>query len=176
MSQTSRRCRPLRRARAARSARASAFLTLTALGLALWPRPVSSQKGACEGAYQPQFKYAGGTEEIPPGCSGTLQLGTDSMTYSCTPHTAVVPYRAIETMQYRADVVRRVRKLKVKWRLVPPFGGGHVNRYFTLVYRVSSATHVLILEVPNDEMRPYLAEIDLKCGRRVDVERHEDYQ
>jgi len=87
-----------------------------------------------------------------------------------------VPYDAIEIMQYRADVTRHVRRLKVQWRVTPPIGGGNKNRYFTLVYRTSGATHALVLEVPVEQMRPYLAEIDLKVGRRVDVQRHEDYE
>jgi hypothetical protein len=144
------------------------------MGLLLF-RP-SFQTKALDRTHETRFKYAGGTEDVQSGCSGSLQLGSDVMTYKCAQYSIEIPYHAIETMQYRADVSRRVRKLKVTWRVTPPSGGGHNNRYFTLVYRVDGATHVVVLEVPNDEMRPYLAEIDLKCGRRVDVQRHEDYQ
>ena len=134
-------------------------------------RPITSNR-----TQKPQFEYAGGTEDLPSACRGTLQLTSDSMIFTCPQHSIAIPYRALETMQYRADVTRRVRKMRLKWRLPPPMGGGHTNRYFTLVYRLSSAAHVVILQVPSDEMNPYLAEIDLKCGRRVDVQRHEDYE
>lgn len=147
-----------------------------ALGLGLQCSAARSLTIASNRTQEPKFKYAGGTEDVLAGCPGTLQLTNDSMTYSCAQRSVAIPYRAIETMQYRADVIRHVRKLRLKWRVVPPIGGGHNNRYFTLVYRVSGVTHVMVLEVPNDEMRPYLAEIDLKCGRRVDVQRHEDYE
>ena len=156
------------------------LLRAACFGLLLILSPSSSVAIASEQkelrTHEPQFKYAGGTEGILPGCAGTLQITSSSLTYSCAPSSLEIPYGAIEIMQYRADVTRHVRKLKVKWHVPPPMGGGHNNRYFTLVYRVSGATHVLVLEVPNDEMRTYLAEIDLKCGRRVDVQRHEDYE
>ena len=135
-----------------------------------------SRTNDSERAREPQFKYAGGTEDVLAGCSGILKLASETMTYNCAQYSVTIPYAAIEIMQYRADVSRRVRKLKLKWRVPPPAGGGHNNRYFTMLYRISGVSHVVILEVPNDEMRPYMAEIDLKCGRRVDVQRHEDYE
>ena len=131
---------------------------------------------ASERSREPKFKYVGGTENVLGGCVGVLQLASDSMAFNCAPFKVTVPYEAIEIMQYRADVRRHVRRLRVAWRIYPPHGGGSKNRYFTIVYRSSGATHVLVLEVPSDEMRPYLAEIDLKVGRRVDVQRHEDYE
>ncbi|HEY6290168.1 MAG TPA: hypothetical protein VI455_01220 [Terriglobia bacterium] len=131
---------------------------------------------ASDQAREPRFKYVGGTESVPGGCVGVLQLALDSMAFKCEPSTVTVPYGAIEIMQYRADVTRHVRRLKVRWWVDPPVGGGNKNRYFTLVYRASGATHAMVLEVPADQMRPYLAEIDLKVGRRVEVQRHEDYE
>ena len=151
-------------------------LLVAGVGLLLALSPSSSRSGVSDRAHQPQFKYAGGTEDVLFGCAGTLQINSSSLTYSCAQYSVDIPYSGIEIMQYRADVTRRVRKLKLKWHVYPPMGGGHNNRFFTLVYRISGVTHALVLEVPNDEMRPYLAEIDLKCGRRVDVQRHEDYE
>jgi len=40
---------------------------------------------------------------------------------------------------------------------------------------VDNAHHVLVLRVRPGVMRPYLAEIDLKAHRRVEVENLEDY-
>ena len=61
---------------------------------------------------------------------------------------------------------------KVKPQLFTPMFGGKGNRYFTIVYQVDDhgPTNTLVLEVSPDDMRPYLAEIDVKVGRRVDVE------
>jgi hypothetical protein len=165
---------PLRSAPAAWFWRSCRIL-LAAFSLGPW-LVITSWTAESERIKEPQFKYAGGTEAILAGCSGILQLAPESMKYKCTQYSLTIPYRAIEIMQYRADVSRRVRKLKLKWRVAPPAGGGHKNRYFTMLYRISGVPHVIVLEVPNEEMRPYMAEIDLKCGRRVDVQRHEDYE
>ncbi len=117
-----------------------------------------------------------GTENVRYNCVGTLQIGDDALTYKCGPSKIEIPYREIETMQYRADVTPRVRKMKVRWTApLPQDVRGNKNLYFTLVYRTSGVPHVLILEVTEDDMRPYLAEIDLRVGRRVEVESHENY-
>jgi hypothetical protein len=153
-------------------------VTLLAAGLALgllgfpsslWPSP-------SDRPLVPQFKYFGGTEDVPSDCVGALQLIPDGLKFTCGHSSLEIPYGAIQIMEYRADVSRRVRKLKVKWRVIPPYVHPHDNRFFTLVYRTSGATRVVVFDVPPDEMNPYLAEIDLKSGRRVDVQRHEDYE
>jgi hypothetical protein len=123
-----------------------------------------------------RFKYVGGTEKVPYECVGTVQILDNALAFRCDSSVVTMPYRDIETMQYRADVTRRVRKMKVRWTAIPPeHTGGGKNLYFTLIYRASGLTQVLILEVPEDQMRPYLAEIDLKAGRRVEVQSHENY-
>jgi hypothetical protein len=123
-----------------------------------------------------RFKYVGGTESVQFNCVGTLQITEDALNYRCESAEVRVPYRDIDTMQYRADVTHRIRKMRVRWTAYPPDrSGGSKNIYFILVYRPSGVTHVLILQVPEDQMRPYLAEIDLKMGRRVEVQSHENY-
>jgi hypothetical protein len=124
----------------------------------------------------PQFKYAGGTEDVVEGCTGVLQLGGDLMAFQCAQYTVSIPYDSIQIMQYRAGVSREVRRMKPKWKVTPPFSAGSKNRYFTVVYRRSGVSHVIVLDVPSGGMLPYLAEIDLKAGRRVDVQQHEDYE
>lgn len=120
-----------------------------------------------------RFTYVGGSENVRYLCVGTLQISDDALTYKCESSVVRIPYRDIEIMQYRADVTRRIRRMKVRWTAIPPeHTGGNKNIYFILVYR---PTHVLILQVPEDQMRPYLAEIDLKMGRRVEVQSHENY-
>jgi len=124
----------------------------------------------------PRFKHVGGTENVRYGCVGTLQILDDALAFRCESSVVTIPYRDIETLQYRSDVTRRVRKMKVRWTAIPPeHSGGSKNIYFTVTYRAAGAVHVLILEISEDQMRPYLAEIDLKAGRRVEVQSHENY-
>lgn len=146
-----------------------AAAALTALYLLAAPSAASSEK-------VPQFKYAGGTEDVVEGCTGVLQLGGDLMAFQCAQYTVSIPYDSIQIMQYRAGVSREVRRMKPKWKVTPPFSAGSKNRYFTVVYKRSGVSHVIVLDVPSGGMLPYLAEIDLKAGRRVDVQRHEDYE
>jgi hypothetical protein len=131
-----------------------------------------------QGPHEPQFIYAGGTEDVAQGCIGVLQLTSSSMAYKCAQRTLIVPYNAIEVMEYRRNVSQRIWKMNPDWKVRPPeyHLKGKQNHYFTLVYRDSDRTHILVLDVPVDEMNPYLAEIELKADRRVDVQRHDDYQ
>jgi len=128
--------------------------------------------------HAPQFTYAGGTEDVAEGCVGVLQLTSSSMAYKCDQRTLIVPYDGIDVMEYRQNVSPQVWKMNPNWKVKPPeyHLKGKGNHYFTLVYRDSGATHILVLDVPVDQMNPYLAEIELKTDRRVDVQRHEDYQ
>ncbi len=123
-----------------------------------------------------QFKYAGGTEHIPEACAGRLELGQEALTFKCFQYALAIPYSSINLMQYRPDVSKEVRKLKLKWKVRPAGGGGKHNRYFTVRYTGGGTTHVVVLEVLPEAMRPYLAEIDLKVGRRVEVKGYEDYE
>jgi hypothetical protein len=69
--------------------------------------------------------------------------------------------------------------MKIKWKVRPeivgPLFGKKENRYFTIVYGEHSPTEALVLKVSPDDMRPYLAEIDLKTGHRVEVMGYEKY-
>lgn len=129
-------------------------------------------------AHEPQFTYAGGTEDVADGCVGVLELSSNSMAYKCGQRTLMIPYKDIDVMEYRHDVSPGVWKMNPDWKVRPPqyHIKGKGNHYFTLVYRGSGATHILVLDVPVDQMNPYLAEIELKTGRQVDVQRHDDYQ
>ena len=123
-----------------------------------------------------QFKYAGGTENIPQGCTGALELASESLTFKCFQYVVAIPYASIGLMQYRPDVSKEVRKLKLKWKGRPQGGGGKRNRYFTVQYNEGGTRHVIVLEVLPEVMRPYLAAIDLKAGKRVEVKGYEDYE
>ncbi len=123
----------------------------------------------------PQFKYAGGTENLPSGCDGNLELGSSVLTFKCAFGSLAIPYSSITLMQYRPDVSRRVWKMKFHWKVRPSAGGGKRNRYFTLLYELVHTPHAVVLEVPPESMRPYLAELDLKSGKRVEVKASESY-
>lgn len=128
---------------------------------------------------KPQFKYAAGTESLSQGCEGNLEIGTEGLTFKCVGGSVSAPYASISLMQYRSDVSRKVRKMKVKWTVRPdyvtPIFGGRRNRFFTVVFRTEAATRIVILRVHPEAMRPYLAEIDLRAEKRVEVESYEEY-
>ena len=132
-----------------------------------------------EEAVRSQFKYAGGTENVSGGCEGNLELRPEFVAFTCRGGEVSVPYSSITLMQYRSGISRRVRRLKVPWKvnpiIFPQVVGGKKNRYFTVVYRLENQPRVLILRVHPDAMRPYLAELDLRSQRRVEVQSYEEY-
>jgi hypothetical protein len=156
--------------------RKTPILALTALLVAA-SSAYSREKPAPSG---PPFKYAGGTENVEPLCEGNLELGSQVLTFKCSTGSSVtIPYDSIAMMQYRPDVSKKVWKMKPKWKVRPvletPLMGSKRNRYFTVVYTKNGAAHAMILDVLPDAMRPYLAEIDLKAGKRVEVKSFETY-
>jgi len=131
---------------------------------------------AREHAAKPAFRYIGGTLAMPDHCEGNLELGTEVMTFECTNASVRIPYSAIRFMQYRTNISRKVRRMKPHWKVSPQTSmalfGGKGNRYFTIVYQEKDEDPLdaLVLQVSSEDMRPYLAEIDLRAGQRVDVE------
>jgi len=71
---------------------------------------------------------------------------------------------------------KRVAKLGLPWQVELERRRPRRNRYFTVVYKDEAATHVVVLKVSPIAMRPYLAEIELKSGKRVEVMGYEDYE
>jgi hypothetical protein len=122
------------------------------------------------------FQYAGGTERIEIDCAGKLEVTTQGLVFKCPSGSFDMPFSTITLMQFRPDVSRRVRTLKLKWSTFPtPLLPGKQNKYFTVVCRKQGVTHVVVLSVDPLSMRPYLAEIELKSGKRVEVMPYEDY-
>ena len=129
------------------------------------------------GSEKPPFQYAGGTETIKRGCAGDLEVMSDALVFKCPAGSVEMPFSAITLLQYRPDVSKHVRKMKIKWRVRPDSGGGSHNKYLTVLFEEENKTrHIVVLKVEPQEMRPYLAEIELKSGKRVEVMGHEDYQ
>lgn len=122
------------------------------------------------------FQYAGGTEKIEIDCAGKLEVTMEGLGFKCPTGSVDMPFSTISLMQFRPDVSPRVRKLKLKWTTYPTtLIAGKQNRYFTVVYKNKGVTHVVVLRVDPLSMRPYLAEIELKSGRRVEVMPYGDY-
>jgi len=126
----------------------------------------------------PQFKYTAGTEDLPDACDGNLEVNPEVLTFRCWSGKIDIPYSAISAMEYRSEVSKRVRKMKVKWK-IRPVGDSAIlktkkNRFFTVVYREGQASHVVVLRVGPRAMRPYLAELDLRSDKRVEVETYEE--
>lgn len=86
-----------------------------------------------------------------------------------------IPYASIMVMEYRSRVSRNLRPMNLPWVFQPWGLRRKTNRYFTIVYMREGSKHALVLDVPPAAMRPYFAEIDLRSGRRVQVENHEKY-
>ena len=135
--------------------------------------------GAAPGTEQPKeaiFQYAGGSEKIEIDCAGKLEVSDSGLIFKCPGATVDLPFSTITLMQFRPDISPQVRNLKLKWKTYPSIlVAGKQNRYFTVVCKKQGATHVVVLRVDPLSMRPYLAEIELKSGKRVEVMPYEDY-
>jgi len=122
------------------------------------------------------FQYAGGTERIEIDCAGKLEVSDSGLIFKCPGASVEMPFSTITLMQFRPDISPQVRNLKLKWKTYPTIlVAGKQNRYFTVVYKKQGVTRVMILRVDPLSMRPYLAEIELKSGKRVEVMPYEDY-
>lgn len=125
------------------------------------------------------FKFAGGTEDLPRACSGLIEVGQETLIFKCARDSVSIPYAEIVLMQYRPDISQKVRNMEIKWKERPrgiiPFKGGRTNRYFTIIYQEQGTTRAVVLNAPPQTMRPYLAEIEVKAGKRVEVEENEQY-
>ncbi len=137
--------------------------------------PALAMVGSGKKKEEPPFKYVGGTEQIQQGCKGSLELTSEVLTFRCIGGSISAPYSSITLMQYRSNVSQQVWKMKLNWKVKPAGKHGKRNRYFTVLYNEGGAARSFVLDVAPETMQPYLAEIDLKAGRRVDVQSHEDY-
>ncbi len=124
----------------------------------------------------PPFQYAGGTEQIQQNCGGKLEVSTEALTFKCATSTLEIPFADITSMEYRPSLSREVRRLNLPWKVQPRGGRGNKNRYFTILYKEQGQPRAVVLRVEPMVMRPYLAEIELKSGKRVAVFGYEDYE
>ncbi len=144
--------------------RPAIFLSVLAILITALPSEARSH-------HTPPFQYVGGTEPLPEHCRGKLELRSEALVFECSKGSVTAPFDAITLMQYRSQVSKQVRKMKLNWAVQPPVTIGKHNVFFTVLYRQGGETHAMILRALPDTMRPYLAEIELRMGRRVEVER-----
>jgi hypothetical protein len=97
-----------------------------------------------------------------------MQIARDELSFTCASGTISIPYTAIAQMQYRPDVDRKLRKQKIPWKVHPPWNRNPRNRFFTVRYH-ANGEQAAVFQVEPDVMLPFLAEIDLKTGKRVEV-------
>ncbi len=83
-------------------------------------------------------------------------------------------------MEYRPAPSNKVKGSRIRWRRRLPFTGGlklpwvkRKNRYFSIVFSQESGLGAAVFEVKPSIMRPYLAELDLRTGTRVEMESFE---
>jgi hypothetical protein len=125
-------------------------------------------------ADEPPFQYVGGTENIPRGCGGKLEVRKDGLAFTCTTGSISLPFSAITLMQYRPDLSSQVWRMNIAWKVEPPRERVRHNKYLTVVYGEQGTIHAVVLSVEPDSLRPYLAEIELKSGKSVEVYRSYD--
>jgi hypothetical protein len=121
---------------------------------------------------EPPFQYVAGTEDLAQGCAGKLEVLKDGLAFACPAGTLDVPFAAITLMQYRPDVSKQVLRMNIAWKVQPPVVKRlRDNEYFAVLYTAQGAVHAIVLKVEPLQMRPYLAEIELKSGKSVQVYR-----
>jgi hypothetical protein len=133
-----------------------------------------------------RFTYVGGNQMLLRACVGDLELKNDVLTFRCPDGAETIPYASIQLMEYRPSLSQKVRKLAPHWEVIPsvamPVLPKKRNRFFAVVYSEpaspSGNAHILkglVLAVTPDAMQPYIAEIELKSNKRVEVYTHEEY-
>ncbi len=104
-------------------------------------------------------------------------MSPEALAFRCRGSSVEIPYSSITLMQYRSDISKKVRKMKAEWKVRPtvisPIFGSKKNRFFAVVFRVDGKPRVLVLRVEPEAMRPYLAELDLRVEKRVEVQSYE---
>lgn len=142
------------------------LIALFLAGAALWPLQTLR---ASTNPPPMDFSYAGGTETISTGCAGELEVTHVSMTFKCSEGSVTIPYSAITLMQYRPKLSSEVRKMKLNWTARPEGTIAKKNLLFTVLYKQGNTTQAMVLKVRPENMRPYLAEIELNTRKRIEV-------
>ncbi|HVB28457.1 MAG TPA: hypothetical protein VNG91_01480 [Terriglobia bacterium] len=113
------------------------------------------------------FEYVGGTTSMPGGCEGKLEVTEADLVFRCGEGSISVPYDSITRMEYRPQISKQIRKMKLDWAVKPPSSYSRNKAYFSVLYSEKGQTHAMVLKAPPEAMRPYMAEIDLRTGRPI---------
>lgn len=116
---------------------------------------------------KPVFEYVAGTESMAKGCEGKLEVTEKALVFQCSGVSLVMPYDSITLMEYRPTVSKQIRKLKLQWAIKPTSSHSKHEGFFSVLFRDKGQTHAVILKVPDETMRPYMAEIDLRTGQAI---------
>jgi len=122
----------------------------------------------------PPFLYEAGTEDLARGCGGKLEVLKDALAFTCPQGSVTMPFSAITLMQYRPDVSKQVVGMNIDWKVRPALDKARDNIYFTVLCNENGKTRAVVLRVDIVSLRPYLAEIELKSGKNVQVYRSYD--
>ena len=114
------------------------------------------------------FKYVAGTEHVLRGCQGKLEVTESNLVFECPGKSIAVPYDTVTQMEFLPRVSKKVRKMKLHWAVKPPSSHSKHEGFFTVIYSDNGQTHAIILKARDETMRPYMAEIDLKTGGRIE--------
>ena len=117
------------------------------------------------------FKYVAGTEPLPKGCTGKLEVTEPALVFQCAGQSLSIRYGTITQMEFLPQVSKKIRKMKLPWIIEPTSAHGGHDGFFTLLYSINGHLHAIILRVRNEVMRPYMAEIDLRTGRPIESRR-----
>jgi|YelNatPaOPRAMG01_1025707.scaffolds.fasta_scaffold65816_2 hypothetical protein len=117
---------------------------------------------------KPPFKYVAGTEVMPEGCGGKLELTQAALVFECPQGSLTVPYNSITKMEYLPQVSKKIRKMKLPWTIKPTSARNRKEGFFTVLYSDQGRTHAIVLETRPNTMRPYLAELNLRTGQIIE--------
>ena len=121
--------------------------------------------------HESEFKYVAGTEPIPKGCTGKVEVTEPALVFQCAGESLSIPYGTITQMEFLPRVSNKIRKMKLPWVIKPTSAHGRHAGFFTVLYSRNGQPHAIVLRVRNDTMRPYLAEIDLRTKRPIESRR-----
>lgn len=114
------------------------------------------------------FKYVAGTEPLPRDCMGRLEVTDSQLVFQCAETSVSIAYGDITEMEFQPQVSKKIRKMKLGWTIKPTSNRGKHKGFFTVLYRTGGQARAIVLQVRDDTMRPYMAEIDLRTGRPIE--------
>ena len=82
---------------------------------------------------QALFKYVAGTESMPKGCTGKLEVTETDMVFLCAKQSLHVRFSAITQMEFQPRVSKKIRKMKLAWTIKPT--SGHSYKHLCLWWR-----------------------------------------